>query len=134
MTNDNWNQRYEIGHDHIDEHHKEIFELDTKLEAAISQNKRSLLDEIIQYLEHYAEDHFQEEEDLMRKNQFPGLEEHQNEHAVFTAKVEALRLMYDRQLHTTHIVYGIRRFVDTLIRHIITIDIKMAHLGETEEK
>ena len=93
------------------------------------QNKRSLLDEIIQYLEHYSEDHFKEEEDLMTLHDFKGLEEHQNEHAVFSAKVQALRIMYDQQVHSTHIVYGIRRFVDTLIKHIRTIDSQMAHLN-----
>ena len=131
MKKEEWQDSYEIGHAHIDEHHKEIFELDTKLAAAIVQNKRSLLDEIIQYLEHYSEDHFKEEEDLMSLHNFEGLAIHQAEHSVFTAKIQALRIMYDQQVHSTHIVYGIRRFVDTLIKHIRRIDSQMAHLNMT---
>ena len=33
--------------------------------------------------------------------------------------------MYDENIHTTHIAYGIRQIIDYLIIHIQTIDIKM---------
>ena len=67
-----WNENLEIGHQSIDHHHEEVFELTSMLDYAIENNDREKLNEIIQYLEHYVEDHFDEEESLMQKHNFDG--------------------------------------------------------------
>ena len=37
--------------------------------------------------------------------------------------------MYDENLHTTHIAYGIRQLIDAMIFHVHNIDIKMKGLS-----
>ena len=41
---------YETGHDHIDDHHEELFNLTSMLDQAISTNRRVSLEPIIEFL------------------------------------------------------------------------------------
>lgn len=121
-----------IGHASIDHHHDEVFELDQKLDLAISENNPDYLISIIEFLEHYVQDHFKEEEELMSQNNFDRLDIHQKEHAFFKRRFAEIHQLYTQKCHTTHIAFKIRSFIDTLIEHIIEEDAKMAHLIQDE--
>ena len=73
-------------------------------------------------------DHFKEEESLMEKHNFHGLDHHQQEHRIFQNKIKEIKKMYDENIHTTHIAYRIRQLIDALIAHIQHTDIKMKGL------
>lgn len=117
-----------IGHSQIDHHHQEVFQLVSMLDTAVRDNSREGLEGIILFLEAYVVDHFSEEEDLMRVHSFEGLDEHEIAHNEFREQVLDLRRMFDETSHSTHLMYAIRRFIDELTQHIITIDIKIAPL------
>ena len=119
---------YSTGHDHIDEHHEHLFNLITMLDKAISTNKRSNLEPIIQFLEHYADEHFKEEEDIMRESDFIGYALHKSEHEKFSSFIKDLRLSYSSNKPTTHIIFFIRKIVDQLIQHITTVDVSLKEL------
>ncbi len=121
-----------LGHKSIDHHHDEVFELDQKLDLAISENDPQYLESIIDFLSHYVKDHFQEEETLMAKENFDRLSIHQNEHAYFKRRFNEINQLHKQKCHTTHIVFQIRSFLDTLIQHIIEEDALMAHLINEE--
>ena len=127
--------RVVLGHASIDHHHEEVFDLDQKLDLAISENDPKYIESIINFLSHYVKDHFQEEETLMAKENFNRLSIHQNEHAYFKRRFNEINQLHKQKCHTTHIVFQIRRFLDSLIQHIIEEDAQMAHLvkSETEE-
>ena len=76
----NWSEKYEIGESSLDDHHKELFDLTTMLDDAIISNNPKNLEKIVLFLEHYASDHFAEEEELMIKKNYKGFNHHKNEH------------------------------------------------------
>ena len=121
-----------LGHKSIDHHHDEVFELDQKLDLAISENDTKYLKSIIEFLNHYVKDHFEEEETLMSEHNFDRLQTHQNEHAYFRRRFAEIDTLYKQKRHTTHVVFLIRKFLDTLIQHIIEEDAQMAHLVNSE--
>ena len=90
------------------------------------------LESIIDFLNHYVQDHFEEEESLMAKHNFDRLQTHQNEHAYFKRRFNEINQLHQQKCHTTHIVFQIRKFIDSLIQHIIEEDAQMAHLVKSE--
>ena len=96
-----------------------------RLDTAIESNDRNAFEPIITFLEEHTIDHFKEEEQLMKNADFEHLNEHVVDHKRFTRKIKLIRKMYDENLHTTHVAYAIRQFIDMLITHILTIDSKM---------
>ncbi|MDA1353538.1 MAG: hemerythrin domain-containing protein [bacterium] len=122
------NDDYEIGIQSIDDHHHEVFQLTTMLDRAVRGNKRDDLEPILDFLERDLLDHFQEEEEVMRGVNYEGYLEHHTQHQVFEARIHELRRVFNTSPHGAHVVYGIRRFVDALIIHILTIDVKMRGL------
>jgi hemerythrin len=119
---------YKIGVDSIDDHHGEVFQLTNMLDAAIVNGDRDSIDPILIFLETNLLRHFEEEEALMKSAGFSGYRDHFEQHQIFEAKVLELRSMYDSSPHATHLAYGVRRFIDALIYHILTIDVKMQGL------
>ena len=111
-----------LGHTSIDHHHEELFSLTTQLDRALEHHSLSELESIICFLEHYVEDHFLEEEQLMQKKNFKGLDYHRDEHSIFKMKVSILRKHFDRKDPITHLVFKIRNIIDDLIDHILIID------------
>jgi len=128
-----WDADLKIGDEHIDSHHEEIFHLVSTLDGVIRKNDRAGLGELISFLEHYVVEHFQEEESLMKKTRFKGFKEHYSDHIVFKARIASVRRMFDAGIHTTHVVYGIRQFVDQLMLHIQTIDVKMVGITHVKK-
>lgn len=123
-----------LGHPSIDHHHDEVFDIVQKLDAAIIENDNQYIDKIIDFFNHYVKDHFGEEEDLMKGNNFEGLNEHQKEHEFFRRRFNEIYIMYEQKRHLTHLVFQIRQFLDNLIEHIIETDSQMAHLIEHGEE
>ena len=113
---------------HLDHHHHDVFEMVHLLDIAIKSNSRQAFEPILTFLKTHCTSHFEEEESIMKKNQFKFIDEHQQEHLRFTNKIKEIEKMYLENIHTTHIAYGIRQLIDQLIIHIQTIDIKMKGL------
>lgn len=114
----------------LDDHHNDVFEMVHLLDKAIQSNSREAFEPIIDFLVTHCSEHFAEEETLMKKNNYEYLDEHQRDHERFINKIKQIKKMYNENIHTTHIAYGIRQLIDALIRHIQTIDIKMKGLKE----
>ena len=117
------NNAFKVGHHKVDEHHEELFALTTMLDKALFDNDESLLNDIIEFFEHYVEDHFKEEEDIMISADYKGYDHHYQEHQVFKELVKTLRTDYDNNKSRTHIIFDIRRIIDQLTTHIKTVDI-----------
>ena len=121
----NWSHDLETGHDAIDNQHQELFELVYMLDHAMDANSRELVEKIIVFLENYVVTHFGEEESLMIEHQFDGYTEHKDDHEIFKARVFSLRHDFDADLPTPRLFYAIRLFIDKLVIHIKTIDVKI---------
>jgi hemerythrin len=123
-----WSNKYEIGQESLDNHHRELFDLVTMLDEAIVSNNPKNIEKIIQFLEHYSIHHFAEEEALMTKKHYKGLQHHQHEHQKLSLLISHLRSIYDSHHPPSHIIFEIRKLIDTLVNHIQTVDIGIVDL------
>ncbi len=121
-----WNPEYSVGDEHIDDHHRELFHLVSSLDDAVRSNDRARIDDMICYLENYTISHFHEEEDLMDSIHFDDVDYHKREHDIFRLRIRELRTFFTHQAPNTHLIFQIRKFVDRLIDHIVTVDSKIA--------
>ena len=62
----------------------------------------------------------------MQSINYDEMDDHLREHEIFTGCVKSIRHSFDQNLPWTRILFEIRLFVDKLIHHIKTVDIKLA--------
>lgn len=130
-----WVGFFEIGDPSIDNHHQEVFHLVSMLDQAIRSTDEAKIRDIILFLEGYVQDHFYEEEALMKTHHYKGLKAHEEEHKRFKGLVKQLRIILESDPSKAHLVFKIRQFIDELIRHIKNVDVGLVYLlNKTEEK
>jgi hemerythrin len=135
MAEFKWNKKLETGIDLIDSQHKELFTRIYKLELAILTRKEyAELERLIEYLESYVSEHFQAEEDIMKRINYPDLIAHQEEHKKFTSfynnlKKESLSKGIDTYL-ALDVDKQIRKWWEN---HVLKTDMAyVPHLKENE--
>jgi hemerythrin len=67
-----WNDGYKIGQDDIDAQHQHLFELTNAVVAAADDDDVPALRKLFMALYQHTREHFELEEALMRKHNFPG--------------------------------------------------------------
>ncbi len=76
-----WKDEYNTGCQEIDQHHQTLAQIVNELYQAFEYGlAESKSIEILKKLEDYTKYHFQAEEELMAKHNYPGLEAHKLEH------------------------------------------------------
>ena len=91
-----WNDRYSVGIESIDNDHKKLIHLINNLQTAIdyktnNEFEKQTLDEVIDYTKY----HFAREEDLMEKNGYSDFVAHKAQHAKMIAKVTEFVQIYE---------------------------------------
>ncbi len=124
----NWNTNLETGDSHVDLQHQELFQLVTSLDTAIRDQDMKQIEDIILFLEHYVVDHFGAEEGIMKDANFEGYDYHKAEHEMFEEMVLDMRRLFDSSPSRTHLIFSIRKFIDRLVIHIRTVDIRIADI------
>ena len=72
-----WRNEYRVGVEQIDEEHRYLFDLINAFhDTHIGGTKRSALEQILNRLVHYAEQHFRHEEAIMEAEAYPAYVEH----------------------------------------------------------
>lgn len=90
-----WKDDYCTGHALVDAQHREIFQLVNQFAEAVGARRaHALVRPVLDRLIGYVEEHFAEEERLMRRACFPGAAQHARLHRDFRAKVEELVQAY----------------------------------------
>ncbi len=90
-----WNPRYEVGVSVLDEQHRGLFDLVNKLHEGLGAGPESeMMSQVFDELRDYVNMHFSDEENLMKKHGFEGLEAHCSEHEVFTSKMDRYRISF----------------------------------------
>jgi hemerythrin len=91
MTFLSWRDDYSVGVDVIDAEHRYLFELITEFHDRHARGEaREDVARVLNRLVAYAEQHFQNEEGLMRKSAYPGLEGQLAQHEQLFYSVFAL--------------------------------------------
>lgn len=108
----------------IDQQHKELIQKLNELTIAMKQQRdRAEIEGILNFLEHYVEIHFKDEEGCMEKYHCPMAETNQRAHTKFTQKFYELRDQFDREGPNAALAIAIQRDLrDWLINHIRQID------------
>jgi len=89
-----WSERYSVGNTKIDNQHKNLVKLINDL---FNINKKNIkIDEILNNLITFAIVHFNEEESMFIKINYPNAEEHIQEHLNFIHKVNQFKQQFDQ--------------------------------------
>lgn len=123
MTYTKWLTALEIGHEVLDEQHKSLIQLINNISLnAGEQGLAWIMDELADYLFY----HFAEEEELLYRYRYRGLEEHRKEHQSFMAEV--IRLTCDLETRRVEPVEVRTFMLEWFINHIQISDRKFSHL------
>jgi len=117
-----WDKSLEIGHEKIDAQHKSLVELINRVHAAsVNGDTQDKIKSIYMELYKYTLYHFNEEEMLMGRLEYPIRNAHKLEHEAFVKKLDMLSIKSkdkDLQLGTE----TFRWLVEWLLDHISVTD------------
>ncbi|MBC8339166.1 MAG: hemerythrin family protein [Rhodospirillales bacterium] len=92
-----WTDEYEVGVESLDADHIMIFSLINHIDEAIrSEAGDRTVRRMLRLLLTLAIDHFQHEENLMKKNNYPDIEAHTAEHHQIATKLQSLIGAYEQ--------------------------------------
>ncbi|UCB55531.1 MAG: hemerythrin family protein, partial [Thiotrichales bacterium] len=125
-----WNEKFNTGHERIDEQHRTLARLVNRLARAMIEKDYSVLSSTFDELAKYAHLHFMDEESVWLRyfdEDDPWFSSHQHTHDSFWPKVNQLQLANsDKPLHE-----GVENIMQYLIRwlafHIVGEDKRMAN-------
>ncbi|MCX6835592.1 MAG: bacteriohemerythrin [candidate division Zixibacteria bacterium] len=129
-----WEDRYRIGHEAIDNQHRRFFELINNLQQQASAGSgRDATILAMNSLANYALEHFADEEELMDQISFPGLIQHRRRHYSFASKVADMALEWGKGNETS--IDDILLFLkEWLLGHILTEDMQIGEALKSRQK
>lgn len=124
-----WKDSFSTGNKTIDEQHRELF---VNLNSITDSSDLNKLNRVIMKLFTYTRKHFQEEEMLMKKINYPHREEHKKLH---TELISGLNKLIETPFESTERIARFREFFyKWLVEHIGTHDKDLAHYIEDISK
>lgn len=116
-----WSDELSVGNDHIDAQHRNIVEMINRLvdNPEVSMRSSDTINALTNLM-NFMREHFRDEEELMRKNGYPHLEEHVKEHRHFAEKLTQLFVVENDELLRKTIPF-LRGW---LVGHLATQDMK----------
>ncbi|MBF0621062.1 MAG: bacteriohemerythrin [Magnetococcales bacterium] len=124
-----WRDAYSIGIPVVDQQHKQLLHLINQVSILVHRNEGGDLNGVLDALGHYAMEHFQTEEALMRDHNYPLFREHVEEHRRFAESYGVFREELLSKRHGKRfLLFKINLFlVDWLITHTAKSD---RHMGK----
>ncbi len=119
-----WSQSLAVGVTGIDTQHKELFKRVSDLLDALSEGKgKQEVGNLIKFLAGYTVTHFRDEEALMAKHNYPGLDEQKKEHAQLIKDLGDLKKEFETVGPSLTLLMQVqRKTVDWLTSHISKMD------------
>lgn len=119
-----WDCSLNIGIDSIDNQHKELFNYLDQLLTSIEEGKSN--DEVIKtlnFLEEYVVKHFNEEEEIQNKTNYPLLDIQRIQHEDFKRDLKEFRRVFEIHGPSTVLALNIQKnLVNWLTNHIMNLD------------
>jgi len=116
-----WKDQYSVENPLIDRQHQTLFALVNEVADKVKTGNMPEIKGVINRLAAYTAEHFRDEEAIMRKAGYPGLEDHEMIHAELLEKVQDLRTKLEKNQAVSMV--GIIRFLsDWLEDHILKDD------------
>ena len=119
-----WEEKYSVGVEEIDNQHKRMFLVINELLDAINTNStEESLEHIIESLIQYKKFHFATEEKYFSEFNFNGADEHIQKHKEFNDKLAILKEKYPT--YNIEFAFELVDFLeDWLINHLLVVDQK----------
>jgi hemerythrin len=133
MTMAIWNSRYETGIHAIDTQHQALFAAVNDLaESFTTGSSHDKVTHSLAFLARYTQEHFRDEEQLMREIGYPGLASHLDEHARL---VEDLQRFQDKLSAGKTITMDVTIFLaDWLTHHINDVDMRYVDFFKKQQE
>ncbi|MBN1365310.1 MAG: hemerythrin family protein [Syntrophaceae bacterium] len=115
-----WDESLKVGVKEIDEQHEELFKYSNVLMNAIKERRdQNEVEKVVSFLNEYVENHFRDEEEIMREHDYPFLsfqkEQHENFIKYFKKVQSELKEMKESR---AYLMFRIRLLVvDWLVNH-----------------
>lgn len=124
----NWDKSLETGNIIIDSQHKDIIEAINNLLDACSKGKgRSEVENTLKFLQDYVVKHFNDEEKLQIKSNYPDYKAHREKHEAFKKVVNDITDEYNKDGASIQLVAKVNYSVaGWLIAHIKSEDKRVA--------
>ncbi|MCL2441114.1 MAG: hemerythrin family protein [Treponema sp.] len=122
-----WDTAYSIGNDDVDVQHQQIFDLLSSLvKSCENGSDTAILKDTLDFLVNYTCKHFNDEESLQIKYNYPEYEKHKQMHEDFKLTVAGLVHQFTASGSSLELNKDIKRIVvKWLIHHIISEDKKI---------
>jgi len=121
-----WRDTFKLDIPEIDAQHKKLFEIGSRLYEIISlKDNYDHYDEIMQIIDelrNYAKYHFGYEEELMRKKNFEGYDEHKIEHDFFIKKIARINIVDIEEDQEKVMLEMVTFIADWISGHILQTD------------
>jgi hemerythrin-like metal-binding protein len=125
-----WNDSYSVKVAKCDQQHMRLFDIINQLADAMRMGKgQDVVNQVVTDLLDYTNTHFQDEEALLQKANYPQLEAHQEMHRIFVKKVQSLQsqAQMGKRVNAAQLLSLMR---DWLVNHIQKADKRYsAHLN-----
>lgn len=121
-----WNDTLTIGIKEIDDQHKAFIEkMEHFHQACLSGKGNDELKSMLKDIEDYVKHHFQTEEALHRKHNYPDIESHKKMHDKYVANLERLKHEYFKKGSNVMVVIKFQTYLsDWFINHVKSEDKK----------
>ena len=121
-----WRADYNLDIDELDAQHRRLAEVVNRFDEAVRHGRGSrVMDEILNELIGYTQEHFAYEEKFMEEAGYSGLKRHKAQHRQLLQKVE--RLQYDFGQGSRRITTEVRDLLRYwLMNHILKNDVEFA--------
>ena len=124
-----WSDDFRIGHTVIDQEHKYLFSLLQNLTDIVHAEREDRIAtiNILNQLLAYTQTHFQNEEELMERNNFAGLQAHQQNHDRLINQVEYLleEFQEGEPVLTIEVLLFLKEWLSV---HILQEDVQLVQL------
>jgi hemerythrin-like metal-binding protein len=122
-----WNDSFKLGDETVDEQHFQIFELVSALVSACADElSTKMLKGIFDFLVNFTAEHFDDEEALMLRNNYPEIKKHKQLHIEFKESVDKLSAKFEKSGSSKELSDNLVKIVVRwLVNHIMQEDKKI---------
>lgn len=128
MNDTQWREKYLIGIAEIDTDHQYLFSVIAMEVSELLLHKddiqRQFFRKSIEKLVRYIKQHYQNEEEWMKKHHYPHIEAHQDQHALSVQEIEKMAVLLEMHTFKTCMTSYLQ-VLNNLDRHILEYDKKI---------
>lgn len=136
-----WKERYKIGVSEIDQQHKELFKRTQKFITTVRndqalEEKINEIEKTLDFMGQYVNIHFDAEEKLHEKINYPEQQEHKQIHSDFKNYIEDFKAEFQKDKENEELIMEFSgRLMTWLINHVANKDQKIGDfLSESAKK